>query len=102
MPIYQTAQYQVSPQGVDKVKQAIEEFVQYVRANEPRIQMYSAWQQQDNPTRFIHLFIFRDAAAQTIHSESEAVRRFESIYTPFLVGGPVVFTDFDQVATNSG
>ena len=100
MAIYQTATYQVKPQAVEQVKRAIEEFVQYVRANEPGTQMYVAWQQQDDPTRFLHLFIFRDSAAQAIHSESEAVKRFEAIYSPELVGGDVVFTDFDFVATN--
>jgi quinol monooxygenase YgiN len=100
MAIYQTASYQVKPQAVEKVKRAIEEFVLYVKANEPGTQMYVAWQQQDDPTRFVHLFIFRDSGAMTVHSESEAVKRFEAIYSPELVGGPVVFTDFDQVATN--
>jgi len=102
MAIYQTAHYQVKPQAVSKVKQAIEEFVRYVQANEPGTQMYVAWQQQSDPTRFVHLFIFKDEAAMTIHSESEAVRRFESVYSPELVGGDVVFTDYDLVATNSG
>lgn len=102
MTIYQTATYQVKPQAVDKVKRAIQEFVQYVRASEPGTQMYMAWQQKDDPTRFIHLFIFKDSAAQSIHSQSEAVRRFESIYSPELVGGDVVFTDFIQVASNQG
>jgi quinol monooxygenase YgiN len=100
MAIYQTATYQVKPQAVEKVKRAIAEFVRYVQANEPGTRMYVAWQQQDDPTRFIHLFIFQDAAAQTIHSESEAVRRFEAVYSPELVGGDVVFTDFNLVATN--
>ena len=100
MAIYQTASYQVKPQAVEKVKRAIEEFVKYVKANEPGTQMYVAWQQQEHPTHFVHLFIFRDADAMTVHSESEAVKRFEAIYSPELVGGPVVFTDFDQVATN--
>ena len=100
MPIYQTATYQVKPQAVAKVKQAIEEFVNYVRANEPGTPMYVAWQQQDDPTRFIHLFIFKDNAALTRHSESEAVKRFESIYSPELGGGDVVFTDFNLIATN--
>jgi quinol monooxygenase YgiN len=100
MPIYQTASYKVRPQGVAIVKQAIEEFVDYVCVNEPGTRMYVAWQQQDDPTRFIHLFIFADAAAQAIHSESAAVKRFESVYSPELVGGDVVFTDFGQVATN--
>lgn len=100
MPIYQTATYQIKPQAVEKVKRAIAEFVDYVRANEPGTRMYVAWQQQDDPTRFIHLFIFENAEAQTRHSESDAVQRFEAVYSPELVGGPVVFTDFNQVATN--
>ena len=62
--------------------------------------MYIAWQKKDDPTFFIHLFIFEDEVAQTRHSESEAVKRFESIYSPELVGGDVVFTDYDLVATN--
>jgi quinol monooxygenase YgiN len=100
MAIYQTATYQVKPRSVEKVKRAIEEFVQYVKANEPGTQMYVAWQQQANPTHFLHLFIFTDSAAQAIHSESEAVKRFEAVYSPELTGGDVIFTDFDVVATN--
>ena len=100
MVIYQTATYQIKLQAVNKVKQAIEEFVEYVKVNEPGTRMYVAWQQQDDPTRFMHLFIFEDAAAMTIHSESPAVKHFESIYSPELVGGGVVFTDFNQVASN--
>ena len=102
MAIYQTATYRVLPSGVDTVKRAIEEFVGYVRANEPGTHLYQAWQRQDDPTSFLHLFIFADEAAQRIHSESAAVARFESIYTPQLVGGDVVFIDYDLVARNDG
>ena len=98
MAIYQTGGYQVKASAVDKVKQAIKEFVRYVEENEPGTQMYLAWQQKDDPTRFLHLFIFEDAAAQTRHGQSEAVRHFESIYSPGLVGGDVVFTDYEMVA----
>jgi quinol monooxygenase YgiN len=100
MAIYQIAQYQVNSHTVDKVKKAIKEFVSYVKAKEPGTLLYVAWQQKGNPTRFVHFFIFADAAAQTIHSESEAVKRFESIYSPELVSGDVIFTDYDLVATN--
>lgn len=100
MPIYTIAQYRVRPSGVDKVKQAIEEFVSYVEANEPGTRMYVAWQQKDDPTRFVHFFIFDDEAAHTVHSRSEAVKRFEAAYRPELVGGDVVFTDYHLVATN--
>ena len=101
MPIYQTAHYQVNPGAVDKVKAAITEFVEYVRANEPGTRMYSAWQQQDDPTRFVHLFEFADDHAQEAHGKSAAVRRFEDVYGPELASGPVVFTDYVQLATNT-
>lgn len=102
MPIYQTAHYQVTPEGVNAVAAAIEEFVAYVTANEPRTRMYAAWQQQDDPTRFVHLFIFEDEAAQRAHGSSDDVRRFEEVYTPLLAAGPVVFTDYLLVASNAG
>lgn len=68
MPIYQTGGYQVKPSAVNKVKKAIREFV------------YLAWQERNNPARFLHLFIFADEAAQARHGQSEAVKRFESVY----------------------
>jgi quinol monooxygenase YgiN len=100
MPIYQTAHYQVKSSAVDKVKKAIETFVKYVKDNEPETRFYAAWQQKEDPTRFVHLFIFENEAAHERHGESDAVRRFESVYSPELVGGPVVFTDYTLVAAN--
>ena len=98
MPIQTIAEYQVRPSGVEKVKKAISEFVLYVKANEPGTKMYLAWQKKDDPTRFVHFFIFENEAALKAHSESAAVKRFEAAYRPELVGGDVVFTDYDQVA----
>src|ERR1700730_18486299 len=87
---HSVALYRVKPSGVDKVKRAIAEFVPYVRANEPGTKLYQAWQQKDDPTRFVHFFIFEDEAAQ----------RFEAAYPPELSEGDVVFTDYQLVATN--
>ena len=98
MPLFQTGAYQVKASGVNKVKKAIAEFVKYVQAHESGSEMYLAWQQKDDPTKFIHLFIFKDEAAQKRHGESDAVRRFEEAYTPELVGGEVVFTDYEMIA----
>jgi quinol monooxygenase YgiN len=101
VPIYQTAHYQVNAAAVDKVKSAITEFVDYVARNEPGSKMYTAWQQKDDPTRFVHLFEFADEAAHQTHGSSAAVRQFEAVYGPELVDGPVIFTDYVQIATNS-
>ena len=98
MPIYQTGEYRVKQSAVNKVKKAIKDFVAYVQANEPGTHMYLAWQQKDDPTHFVHLFIFEDAAAQTRHGQSDAVKRFEAIYSPELAGGEVVFTDYEMIA----
>jgi quinol monooxygenase YgiN len=98
MPLYQTGEYRVKPSAVNKLKQAIKDFVTYVEANEPGTRMYLAWQQKDDPTHFLHLFIFADAAAQTRHGQSAAVKRFEAVYSPELAGGDVVFTDYEMVA----
>jgi quinol monooxygenase YgiN len=75
MAIYQTGGYQVKLSAVDKVKQAIKDFVRYVQTNEPGTHMYLAWQQKDDPTRFLHLFIFEDAGT----SSSWSVRRCQTI-----------------------
>ena len=79
--------------AVQKVKAAIEEFVRYVRTHEPGTRLYMAWQERDDPTRFAHFFIFDDEAAQTAHSRSDAVKRFQDVYAPELVGERVVFTN---------
>jgi quinol monooxygenase YgiN len=100
MPIYQTAHYQVTPEGVDAVTTAIEEFVGYVAAHEPRTTMYAAWQAKGDPTRFVHLFEFADEDAHQAHGLSEAVRAFEAVYQPVLADGPVQFTDYVLVARN--
>jgi quinol monooxygenase YgiN/ketosteroid isomerase-like protein len=98
MAIYQTGGYQVKPAAVEKVKRAITEFVPYVQENEAGTQMYLAWQQKSDRTRFLHFFIFKDVAAQALHGQSSAVNHFESVYSPELVGGNVVFTDYEMVA----
>ena len=98
MAIYESGAYRVKASGVEKVKKAIKEFVSYVQANEPGTEMYLAWQHKDDPTMFIHLFRFKDAEAQALHGKSEAVKKFEAAYTPELVGGGVVFTDYEMIA----
>jgi quinol monooxygenase YgiN len=100
MAIYTIAQYRVRAAGVDKVKRAIEDFVQYVQTNEPDTRMYFAWQQKNDPTRFVHFFIFENEAAYKVHSQSAAVKKLEAAYRPELDGGDVVFTDYCMVAAN--
>lgn len=72
--------------------------MRYVQENEPDTKMYLAWQEKNDPTKFLHLFVFEDAAAHARHGKSDAVRRFESVYSPELVGGEIVSTDYKMIA----
>ena len=91
--------YEVRPQALDRCLAAIHEFVSYVRAKEPGTLRYEVWQEPDHPTRFVHIFVFRDAAADRTHSESAEVKKFASILYPECLA-PVEFIDYTQVDAN--
>ena len=74
--IRQLARYQVRPEALETCLAAIRTFVAYVRANEPGTLRYDVWQERDEPTRFVHRFVFRDAAAHRVHSASREVQAF--------------------------
>ena len=99
-PIRQLARYEVRPESLARCVAAIHEFVAYVRASEPGTLRYEVWQEPDHPTRFVHIFVFRDAAADRAHSESAAVKKFASILYPECLA-PVEFIDYTQVAANA-
>jgi quinol monooxygenase YgiN len=93
MPIYMTARFEVQKDALEVCKQTIQEFVEYVRANEPDTILYTSLQEKENPTHFLHYFIFRDEKAREIHSNSDAVNHFTSVLYPNLLA-PVEFTEY--------
>jgi quinol monooxygenase YgiN len=97
--IRQLARYEVRPEAVERCLAAIREFVAYVRQNEPGTLRYEVWQETKHPTRFVHIFEFRDAKADRRHSESAAVKEFADILYPECLA-PVEFTDYDRVASH--
>jgi len=98
--VRQLARYQVHPEALEKVLAAIHEFVAYVRKNENGTMRYEVWQERDDPTRFVHIFIFRDAEADKHHSESAEVKKFASILYPECLQR-VEFIDYRQVVSNA-
>lgn len=98
--IHELARYEVRPESLDTCLAAIHEFVAYVRASEPGALRYEVWQEAARPTRFVHLFVWRDAEANRIHGESAAVKKFASILYPNCLQ-PVEFTEYRQVDANA-
>jgi quinol monooxygenase YgiN len=97
--IHELARYEVRPDALDACMAAIHEFVAYVRDNEPGALRYEVWQENERPTRFVHLFVWKDAEANRIHGESAAVKKFAGILYPNCVA-PVEFIEYNQVDAN--
>jgi quinol monooxygenase YgiN len=98
--IRQLAHYQVKPEALERCLAAIREFVAYVRDHEPGTLRYDVWQEPQDPTRFVHIFTFRDAEADRIHSESAQVKKFAGILYPECLA-PVQFVDYQHVVSNT-
>lgn len=94
--IRELARYEVGPEALEKCLAAIHEFVAYVRTNESGALRYEVWQEADHPTRFVHIFIWRDEAANRMHGESAAVKKFSGILYPNCLA-PVEFIGYRQV-----
>jgi len=97
--IRELARYQVRPESLQRCLAAIGEFVAYVRGHERGTLRYEVWQERGEPTRFVHLFIFADAAAKRRHSESAEVKRFASILYPECLA-PVEFVEYVEIDSN--
>ncbi len=100
MPIYMTARFRVRDQAREKCERAIREFVDYIAENEigKGTISYTAFQEPDDPTNFLHYFVFEDDAARDRHSNSDAVNKFTSVLYPETLA-PVRFTEYRVVAT---
>ena len=81
MPLHMTARYQVRKDRLELCRKTVTEFVQHIRATEPTTLFYMAMQETVDETRFLHVMVFENENAVTIHQASPATRRFvETIY----------------------
>lgn len=61
--------------------------------------MYLAWQRKDDPTRFLHSFIFANAAAQTRHGQTDAVNASDQFIRRSWL---VAMSDFNRLRVSIG
>jgi quinol monooxygenase YgiN len=97
--VRQLARYEVRPEALERCLAAIRDFVAYVKGSEPGTLRYEVWQEAKHPTRFVHVFVFRDAEADRIHSGSAEVKKFAGTLYPECLA-PVEFTDYRLVVSN--
>jgi quinol monooxygenase YgiN len=98
--IHELARYEVRPDALERCIAAIHEFVEHVRTNESGALRYEVWQEAEHPTRFVHIFVWRDEEANRIHGESAAVKKFAGILYPNCLT-PVEFIEYKQVDANA-
>ena len=98
--IHELARYEVRPEALQECLAAIHEFVGYVRDNESGAMRYEVWQEAGRPTRFVHIFVWKDAEANRIHGESDAVKKFAATLYPNCLA-PVEFVEYRQVDANA-
>ncbi len=97
--IQELARYEVRPESLNDCLAAIHEFVGYVRESEAGAIRYEVWQEREHPTRFVHVFVWRNDEAKRIHGSSAAVKKFASVLYPNCLA-PVEFVEYQQVDAN--
>jgi quinol monooxygenase YgiN len=99
MPILMTARYQVKPQAIDRCKKAIQYLVDHVNENEKETLFYMAQQEKLNPYAFLHIMIFKDEVALTMHRSSQAAEQFVKVLYPETID-PLEFKEYNLTGTN--
>lgn len=92
-----TASFRVKPDRIELVETVVNRFVEAVAEGEPGTRLYLSLRNNADPTAFLQLMIFEDAAAEAAHAGTEWVKRFTAGLYPNLVGG-VSFTGYSYVA----
>jgi quinol monooxygenase YgiN len=98
--VARTARFTVHPEARERCEAAIREFVTALD-DEPGTRVYVALRESGDPTRFLHVMVFDDEAADERHRRAGHTRRFvEELYPHTLEG--VALNDFTMVSTTKG
>ena len=98
MPIYMTARFRVAPDSVQPCLYAINDFVDYVKANEPGTIEYTSVQDFEDSFAFLNFFAFQDEAAEQIHRDSPGTQAFVEMLYP-LLEDDIIFQRWNAVAS---
>ena len=95
--IAKVVRYRVRPDKVRAAIQATRMFVEAVHMQESSTLRYDAWQEKDDPTRFVHFMVFRDEPAEAHHRATPHVRAYVETLYPLCSEEPR-FSDLEAIA----
>lgn len=94
-------QYKVKKKKLAKVKDALSEYIEAVKKNEPGTTHYKVFQDGKDSTSFIHLMTFVDKNAKKLHEKTDHLKRLKKILVPISKGKAVYTTLIEMIPTKS-
>ena len=94
-------QYKVKKKKLAKVKDALSEYMEAVKKNEPGTTDYKVFQDGKDNTSFIHLMTFVDKNAKKTHEKTEHLKKLKKILIPISKGKAVYTTLVEVLPTKS-
>ena len=93
--------YKLKNDKIEEAKEAVVEFVDAVKTNEPGTFIYQVFEDNADSLIFIHFMIFEDEYAQTIHRKSSYVKKFVDLIYPLCAEEPA-FTGLNMIRESRG
>ena len=84
-----TVQYKLKKKKLAKAKDALSEYVDAVKKNEPGTIEYKVFQGGDDNSSFVHLMSFVDKNAKKTHEKTEHLKKLKKILIPISKGKAV-------------
>jgi len=91
-----TVQYKLKKKKLAKAKDALSEYVDAVKKNEPGTIEYKVFQDADDSSYLVHLMSFVDKNAKKAHEKTEHLRKLKKILVP-MSKGKAVYTTMTEI-----
>lgn len=85
-------QYKIKKKKLAKAKEALSDYVDAVKKNEPGTIEYKVFQDNDDSSVFVHLMSFVDKNAKKAHEKTEHLKKLKKVLVPMSKGKDVYIT----------
>ena len=95
-PITVIVQYKVKKKKLAKAKDALSEYVNFIKNNEPGTIDYKVFQDESDNASFVHMMSFVDKNAKKAHEKTEHLKKLKKVLVP-ISKGKAVYTTLTDV-----